>query len=212
MRKGHRIVVISAGPGGKEYITDIARKKSKDCEVIIGSAEQLAAAGVSRMQTVYEEWGIENIVKLLERHKGRLVGILVTGDAGIYSLAQRFAERFGEESIEEIVPGVSSIQVAFARIKEPWLNLRVFSYREGPFEGFEEVLRHERSAILCDKEHDSKKILTALEGSGLFERERKIFVCQELTLEDETVMKIHSGDDIEKIEVKRREIVVIINC
>ncbi len=206
----HKIIVISAGPGGSDHITDAARNKAAECEVLIGSEEQLITAGTQEGQIVHEEWGIENIMGLIERYEGKVIGVLVTGDAGIYSLAQRFSDRFGSDSMLEIIPGVSSVQVAFARIKEPWLNVKLFSFRREPMEGLDRILRHDRIAILCDKEHDAKTVLGALEKAGLFNKQRKVFVCQELTRKEEKITKISSREDIENIEVKYSEIIVII--
>ncbi|NOY63858.1 MAG: precorrin-6y C5,15-methyltransferase (decarboxylating) subunit CbiE, partial [Nitrospirae bacterium] len=171
------IVIISGGPGGSEYITTSARNRARRCEVLVGSRNQLTAIEPLSGQKVYEETDVERIMEIIEKHKGREVGVVVTGDAGIYSLAQRIIDRFGKESVKEIIPGVSSIQVAFARIKEPWVNVRVFSYHGRPLEGLDEILTHERVAILCDREHNSKVILRELTKHGLFEKRRDIHVC-----------------------------------
>ncbi len=205
------IVVISAGPGGRDYITEIARRRAQSCKVLIGSKNQLASVNPEPQQRVYQETSIEKIMELLYKHRGDETAVMVTGDAGLYSLCQKIIDRFGKEAVKEVVPGVSSLQVAFARIKEPWLNARVFSYHGRPLEGLEEVLKHERVAILCDTEHNSRVILENLVEYGLFEHRRKVYVCQELTLPEERIIKINSAEDLERIEVQRREIVVILS-
>jgi 16S rRNA C1402 (ribose-2'-O) methylase RsmI len=53
-------------------------------------------------------------------------------------------------------------------------------------------------------------VLGALEKAGLFNKKRKVFVCQELTLEGEKIIRISSHEDIENIETKYREIIVMI--
>ncbi len=205
------IVVISGGPGGPQYITEIARKKAQEAEVLIGSKLQLQSVMPKKDQTVYEETSIERIMELIDEHRAKKTAVMVTGDAGIYSLSQKIIDRFGKDAVKEVVPGVSSIQVAFARIKEPWLNVRVFSFHGRPLEGLEKVLEHERVAILCDREHNSKVILRKLMDYGLLKGKREIYVCQELTLPEERVIKIGSPEDVKMIEVKGREIVVILS-
>lgn len=205
------IVVVSGGPGGPEYITEIARKRAQQAEVVIGSKAQIEAIKPAPGQKVYIETGIDRIMELIEQHRGRDTAVVVTGDAGIYSLCQKIVDRFGKEAVKEVVPGVSSLQVAFARIKEPWLNVRVFSYHGRPLEGLEDVLKNERVAILCDREHNSKVILERLIDYGLFDASRRIYVCQELTLPEEKVIEIGSTEDVEMIEAKGREIVVILS-
>ncbi|NOX21180.1 MAG: precorrin-6y C5,15-methyltransferase (decarboxylating) subunit CbiE [Nitrospirae bacterium] len=205
------IVVVSGGPGGPEYITEIARKKAQQAEVVIGSKAQIEAVKPEPKQKVYIETGIDGIMELINQHRNKDTAVIVTGDAGIYSLCQRIIDRFGKVAVKEVVPGISSLQVAFARIKEPWLNVRVFSFHGRPLEGLEDVLKHERVAILCDREHNSKVILRKLMDYGLFDGKREIYVCQELTLPEERIIKIGSIEDVELIEVKGREIVVILS-
>ncbi|GEM_PF-1985422 len=206
----HRIRIISAGPGGRGYITGIALQKARQCDVIIGTEQQVAAAGHEPGQTVHKENSVEGIMRLIEQHEGELVGVLVTGDAGIYSLAQRIIARFGKEAVEEVIPGVSSIQAAFARVKEPWLNVRVFSFHGRPLEGLGEILHCDRAAILCDREHDAKAVLSALARLGLFTGQLDVYVCRNLTMEDEEVIEVRGPGDIEGIGTGRREIVLLI--
>jgi cobalt-precorrin-7 (C5)-methyltransferase len=205
------IVIIGAGPGGPEYMTEIARQRARQAEVLIGSKRQIQAVGPATGQTVFEETGIERIMELIEMNRTKETAVMVTGDAGIYSLAQRIIDRFGKDAVKEIVPGISSLQVAFARLKEPWLNVRVFSFHGRPLERLEEVLEHERVAILCDRENNSKVILGKLMDYGLFDGKREVYVCQELTLPEEKVIEIKSKEDLEGIEIRQREIVVILS-
>ncbi len=204
------IVVVSGGPGGPEYITEIARKKAQEVEVVIGSKAQIEAVKPGPKQKVYIETGIDRIMNLIEQHRDQDTAVIVTGDAGIYSLCQRIIDRFGKEAVKEVVPGISSLQVAFARIKEPWLNVRVFSFHGRPLERLEEVLEHERVAILCDYEHNSKTILNKLKNYRLFNKKKRIYVCQDLTLKDERIIEITSSMDIDTLQPARKEIIVII--
>jgi precorrin-6y C5,15-methyltransferase (decarboxylating) CbiE subunit len=205
----HRVLIISTGPGGRDYITKKAIDKAKECDVIIGAGFQLNSIEISREQIVIEESNIEEILELIKSHEGQKIGLLVIGDAGIYSLSQKVGDLFGKDAVEEIVPGVSSIQTAFARLKETWLNVQVFSFRNEPLEGLKEIFRYERVAILCDRENTSKVILSGLANLGLFEGFRRIYVCQDLTLENEHVVEIRDSEDIERISVGRREIILL---
>ena len=60
------------------------------------------------------------------RAAGRRVAVLVSGDPGLYSLAQNVVRRFGREHCE-VVPAVSSVQVAFARLGLDWADARILS-------------------------------------------------------------------------------------
>lgn len=207
----HRIRLISVGPGHASYVTDLARETSARCGVLIGSREQLEAVGTRNGQILHEAWGVDRIFELLEKERGKTVGLLITGDAGIFSLAGRIRDRYGDDAIRDVVPGVSSLQVAFARIREPWLNVRAFTYRERPFEQIGEVLRCRRAAVFCDRRHTASVILQRLAEMGLFDEPRRIYVCQNLTLSDERVTRIGDASDLSDLPSLRFEIVLLLS-
>ncbi|WP_420267041.1 precorrin-6y C5,15-methyltransferase (decarboxylating) subunit CbiE [Candidatus Magnetominusculus dajiuhuensis] len=205
----YKITVISAGPGGAEYMTYAAVKRARACDILIGTRGQLAALDIAPSDNAIEENRIEEIINLIQRHEDRDVGVLVTGDAGIFSLSQTICDRFGKASVLEVIPGVSSIQAAFAKIKESWLDVRVFSFHGRQIEGAEECLQCPKAVILCDKQNTARAILNALLPLGLFSMERDIYVCQNLTRDGEKIIEIKHPDAIETIMSAGKELIVI---
>jgi precorrin-6y C5,15-methyltransferase (decarboxylating) CbiE subunit len=57
---------------------------------------------------------------------GLKLAVLVSGDPGLYSLAERLLRRFGRENCR-VTPAVSSVQAAFALLGLSWENVRVES-------------------------------------------------------------------------------------
>ncbi|MBF0555079.1 MAG: precorrin-6y C5,15-methyltransferase (decarboxylating) subunit CbiE [Nitrospirae bacterium] len=205
----YKITVISAGPGGAEYMTYAAVKRARACDILIGTRGQLAALEIAPSENAIEENRIEEIINLIERYEGRDIGVLVTGDAGIFSLSQTICDRFGKASVLEVIPGVSSIQASFAKIKESWLDVRVFSFHGRQIEGAEEVLQCPKAVILCDKQNKACTILEALVPLGLFSTKRDIYVCQNLTRDGEKIIEIKHPDAIETIMPAGKELIVI---
>ncbi|MBF0564878.1 MAG: precorrin-6y C5,15-methyltransferase (decarboxylating) subunit CbiE [Nitrospirae bacterium] len=228
----HRIKIISAGPGGRDYLTFAALRAIEDCEVVIGTRGQLDSAGLSGTGSIkaVEENRVEEIMKKIEKYEGSRLGVLVTGDAGIYSLCQKVSERYGRDALESVIPGVSSLQVAFARVKEPWVNVRVFSFHGRPVTGIDDIIAAKRAAIMCDRENGSRAILTILAARSLFDNPGKasmnapmdaptdvpidvplkVYVCQDLTMPEEKVIEIKTAGDIENIGACKREIILIL--
>ena len=54
------------------------------------------------------------------------VTVLVSGDPGFFSLAKLVLRRFGRENCR-IVPGISSVHVAFSRICLDWADAKIIS-------------------------------------------------------------------------------------
>jgi cobalt-precorrin-7 (C5)-methyltransferase len=205
----HKITVISAGPGGVEHMTYAAVKRARACDVLIGTRGQLAALDIAPSERAVEENRIEEILDLIERYEGRDVGVLVTGDAGIFSLSQKICDRFGKASVLEVIPGVSSVQAAFAKIKESWLDVRVFSFHGRRIEGAEEVLQCPRAVVLCDKQNTSRVILEALVPLGLFNLKRDVYVCQNLARDGEKIIEIRNPEAIGTIMPAGKELIIV---
>ncbi|KJU84359.1 precorrin-6y C5,15-methyltransferase (decarboxylating), CbiE subunit [Candidatus Magnetobacterium bavaricum] len=206
----HRITVISSGPGSADFMTLLAHRKASASEVLIGMQLQLSAVDTSACTCVYEESSINEILKLIEKHEGQEVGVLVTGDAGIFSLTQKISALFGKDAIKEVIPGVSSIQTGFARLKESWANVRVFSFHGREICGLDEVLAADRAAVLCDKVNNASELLRRMDALGLFQDNRRVFVCENLTLEDERVTEIANIDELKGLRGWTRQIVLLI--
>ncbi|MEO5360350.1 MAG: precorrin-6y C5,15-methyltransferase (decarboxylating) subunit CbiE [Nitrospirota bacterium] len=205
----YKIMVISAGPGGAQYMTYAAVKRARECEILIGTRGQLTALDITPSENAIEENRIEEILNLISRYEDKLIGVLVTGDAGIFSLSQKIYDRYGKDSVLEVIPGVSSIQAAFAKIKESWLDIRVFSFHGRQIEGAEECLQCPKAVILCDKQNTSRVILEAMIPLGLFSQKRDIYVCQNLTRDGEKIIEIKNPEALHTITPAGKELILL---
>jgi precorrin-6y C5,15-methyltransferase (decarboxylating) CbiE subunit len=135
------------------------------------------------------------------------VAILVSGDPGIFSLAKRVVERFGRDSCE-IVPGVSSLQVAFAKVGLDWSDARIVSaHKENPDPKLWESIRdHDKIAIFAGRASALEWIGAAAAG---LDDDRHIFVCEDLTLETETIREVRA-EDLARLDLSSRTIVLIV--
>ncbi|MBF0342870.1 MAG: precorrin-6y C5,15-methyltransferase (decarboxylating) subunit CbiE [Nitrospirae bacterium] len=206
----HKITVISSGPGSADFMTLLAHRKASASEVLIGTALQLGAVDTSNCKIMYEESKIDKILKLIGMHEGQEVGVLVTGDAGIFSLTQKIIVLYGRDAIKEIIPGVSSIQVGFAKIKEAWTNVKAFSFHGREISGLDEIIAAEKAVILCDKVNNAAELLRRLDAVGLFKDNRRVYVCQNLTLEDEDITEINCIEDVKGLKEWTKQIVLLL--
>jgi len=103
----------------------------------------------------------------------------------------------------EIIPDLSSIQVAFSRIKEPWDNAFLMSLHGGPDPEKRRRLpyeikdipfllkRYNKLAILTDRENNPSLIAGLLRSPapGLQPSALKIYVCERLGYSDEKIIE-----------------------
>ncbi|KGP76866.1 precorrin-6Y-methylase [Desulfosporosinus sp. Tol-M] len=113
--------VIGVGPGRPEWLPPAITELVKHCDVLVGGSRALKLfpdfSGRRYDLSVDLDGSIEVIRNALP--EGRVVGVLVSGDPGFFSLLPRLKKEFPEERID-VYPGISSLQFAFARAGLPW--------------------------------------------------------------------------------------------
>jgi precorrin-6B C5,15-methyltransferase / cobalt-precorrin-6B C5,C15-methyltransferase len=160
---------------------------------------------------------LEAVRALLRDDPGCHITLLASGDPMFFGIGRRVIEEFGKEEAE-IIPDLSSVQVAFARIREPWDNVFFVSMHGGPDKKVRRKLEykladlpallneHRRLAVLTDDINNPPVIAAAFDdpgiGSGVL-----MHVCERLGYPDE---KITTGTPGEIAEKKFREPNVVI--
>lgn len=122
--------------------------------------------------------------------------LLASGDPLFYGIGRRAIKELGKDAVE-IIPDLSSIQAAFAKIKESWEDALLMSLHGGPdpckrrhmpFEISDIpslVNTHKKIAILTDKQNNPSEIAKTLTLSGC--HNIKMFVCEKLGYPDERI-------------------------
>jgi cobalt-precorrin-7 (C5)-methyltransferase len=154
MKQNAKITVIGCGPGGKDYLTPIAKNEAEKADILIGTKgliDIFKNAEAEKIEIGYSEDkpGPDRIVELIKSGdlKGN-IAFLCEGDSGLFSYARFLRERFGRKNIR-IVPGISSVQVPLARIGLEWDNVTIIKARDQTFKfSFEENHKKEKICVL----------------------------------------------------------------
>lgn len=120
--------IIGCGPGSRDFLTLGALKTASTCDCLLGAAHLLRLfddySGPKVIAFPHSRDAIAQVETLRLRH--RVLGILVSGDTGLYSLASPLVTHFGKADCQ-LHPGLSSVQLACARLGIAWENARVLS-------------------------------------------------------------------------------------
>ncbi|HWR89538.1 MAG TPA: precorrin-6y C5,15-methyltransferase (decarboxylating) subunit CbiE [Dissulfurispiraceae bacterium] len=145
---------------------------------------------------------INRIREILAQPHGdqRPVTLLASGDPLFHGIGRRALREFGREAVE-IVPELSSIQVAFARIKLPWDDAFFISLHGGPDPEKRRHLpyvitdipsligRHRTIAVLTDRENNPARIAGVIASSpGTTHSAVRLHVCEKLGYNDERIV------------------------
>jgi adenosylcobyric acid synthase len=123
-----KLYVVGIGPGDLQHLTPAARAAIAAAEVVAGyqtyldlipellAGKELLASGMRQE--------VERCRQALERAAaGAVVALVSGGDAGIYGMAGLALELAAELPVEvEIIPGVSALQAAAARLGAPLMH------------------------------------------------------------------------------------------
>ncbi|GAB4486337.1 MAG: bifunctional cobalt-precorrin-7 (C(5))-methyltransferase/cobalt-precorrin-6B (C(15))-methyltransferase [Thermodesulfovibrionales bacterium] len=133
-------------------------------------------------------------------HTSPRITLLASGDPLFFGIGRRAVEEFGPGRVE-IIPDLSSMQLAFARIGEPWDNAFLMSVHGGPDPakrrklpwGIEDIpsllLRHAKVAVLTDTVNSPARIAQALLDADLpVGCTPVIHVCERLGYPDERII------------------------
>jgi precorrin-6Y C5,15-methyltransferase (decarboxylating) len=145
----------------------------------------------------------ETMEFIRDNFEKKAVVLLASGDPMFFGIGRKVLNEFGPDNIE-MVPDLSSIQIAFSKIKEPWDDAFLMSLHGGPdpekrrslpyeLKDIPSLLeKHPKIAILTDKENNPSAIASFLNSSLLTPNSSLLmFVCERLGYPDE---KITSGN------------------
>ena len=159
-----KLFVVGVGPGSSEYLTDIAKYKIIKSRYIAGYSHTLSIIKhlfdptwqrISEVTMDSQDDIYKNIFDQMETNEYCTVPF--TGDVNFSEseVTDRLLEIFGEDNVE-MIPGISSIQVAASRSKVPLDKAAIFTFHitediEGRKEELLNAVRNKRSVILLPR-------------------------------------------------------------
>ncbi len=136
-----KITVVGTGPGAKEFLTPAAQTAIADAEIICGATRLLCTFADDHRQQLPIDKDLPAVIeKLREIYKQKRVVVLVSGDTGLFSFAQYLTKHFRREELE-FIPGISSVQVMFARLQQSWADVRIISMHGRTEQGIYEIIK-----------------------------------------------------------------------
>ena len=208
-----KIFIIGIGPGSEEYLTLKAVDCVKNCDYTVGSTR---AIDLFRDVKNTIAFNVKDLVDKLEEgvelaKDGNSVAILSTGDpgfSGVLNTVLRISKEksFPKEDIE-VIPGISSLQLAAARKHIQWdsANVMTFHGREN-IEDILKVINNGKITIALPS-RKVKDMAQFLLDNGVDEN-RQVTVCERLSYPDEKIVR-STMDDIANSEFTYMCIMII---
>jgi precorrin-6Y C5,15-methyltransferase (decarboxylating) len=181
-----RIHIIGIGDDGLDGLTGHAKSLVAEAKVILGSTSLLARIPPrDTAQRIACDGGLDELQDCIKDLPDKPTVMLASGDPLFYGIAKFLTETIGKDRFE-IVPHVSSMQLAFARVKESWDDAYLTNLAVQPLDRVVDVIRSaERVGLFTTDAIPPSAVAEAL-------LDRRIdyfnaFVCENLGTPNETV-------------------------
>jgi precorrin-6y C5,15-methyltransferase (decarboxylating) CbiE subunit len=182
--------VVGIGPGSLDYLLPAAEQEIKNSDLLVGGSRHLELFSGLNKKTFVLDGRISEFADFIrsnkEKHK---IAVLVSGDPGYYSLLGLVRKNF-DPSEYIVIPGISSFQLAFARVKLEWKDAQLLSLHGRPLTILDKYISEDEGtggtlALLTDKNNTPYKISGYLISKGC--RDRKVFIAENLSYPDEKI-------------------------
>ncbi len=183
-----KIPVIGIGPDGAAGLSVRSRAVLAEAELIFGSDAALRLLPELTGERVPIGSDLPAAVAKLRAHLGsKRIAVVASGDPLFYGTARYFCEKVGPDHFE-VVPHVSSMQLAFARIKETWEEAYLTDLSTRPLEDVLDKIRTaETVGLLTTAEAHPARIARELLSRGI--DYFTVWVCENLGGKDERITR-----------------------
>ena len=197
----NRVFAVGVGPGSSKYVTDIVKDAISQCDVVIGYAYTIKTIeafvqGKRILEITMENQ--EDAYQKIAKEGNHTILIPFTGDVNFSEseVVDRLIEIYDEV---EIIPGISSTQVAASRAKIPTDKSKVITMhistsieekklelQKALIDGFSVILIPRPWPKQPDKHFMPSEIAKYLKENGFETTRMKVHVFEALTTKNET--------------------------
>lgn len=193
--KQSKITIVGVGDDGSPGLSQQAIEVIQQASTLFGSSTMLErfpnfqgekrtlGSDLDRLATELENAPIGSVV-------------LASGDPLFYGTARFLCERLGKDTFE-VIPHVSSMQLAFARVKESWDEAYLANVANQPLERILERIRTtEKAGVFTSEQVPPSRIAELLIAKGVYYF--TAYVCENLGAPDERVTKLELRDLVQQ--------------
>ncbi|MBE6489406.1 MAG: cobalt-precorrin-7 (C(5))-methyltransferase [Methanobrevibacter sp.] len=194
-----KIYIVGIGPGASEYLTKKAIDTVRSSDYTVGSTRAIDLFDDVAGKIAFN---VKDLLDKLEEGvqlacDGNTVSILSTGDPGFSGVLNTVLRISGEKDFPkeniEVIPGISSLQLAAAKCHIQWDNANVMTFHGR--ENIEDILPviNNGKVTIALPSRKVKDMAQFLLDNGV-EPDRKVVVCERLSYPDEKIVESNLKD------------------
>ena len=186
------------GPGTADYLLPAAKTEIERADCLIGSKRLMSLFAYKNKKKIRLEGCYKKAILYIKKNKAKeRIAVLVSGDPGLYSFLGNIRTAFLREEYI-VIPGISTLQLAFARIGESWQDAKIATIHGREKGNLAKELKSSDNVFLfTDTKFSPEKIADYLLHNGI--KNRRAIVFEALTYPDERIVDI----DLKTLSNKR---------
>jgi precorrin-6B C5,15-methyltransferase / cobalt-precorrin-6B C5,C15-methyltransferase len=202
-----RIHIIGVGSDGLAGLTARARELLLSADLVFGAEGVLDLLPDLKAERRTLGSDLQEVIATLSGLLGRKrVAIVAGGDPLFYGVARYLCDRMGKDRFE-VLPHVSSMQLAFARVKETWEEAYLTNLQTHPLETVLDKIRTADTVGLFTSEAEGPPdVARQLLARGL--DYFRAYVCENLGAPDERVTQGELAD-IQEMEFAPLNVLIL---
>lgn len=177
-----RVLVIGVAPGQTSLSEDLLRQLEA-ADLLVSAERHIPLAKGFKGETLPVEGKVSEAVARVVSDKALKAVFLASGDPGFFGIGALLYKKLPGEV--ELIPAVTSLQAAFAKLGASWSEARFASLHGKGFENLFPLLGAPAVGLLTDEKNSPSSIASFLVEAGW--GDLKMGVCGNLGLAGETV-------------------------
>ena len=181
----HKIHIIGIGDDGLDGVVSAARALIDKAQLLVGTEAMLAKVPAGQAARLIVGGDLDEAVKQITAKGDQRIVVLASGDPLFYGVARYLCDKLGKDRFD-VVPHVSSMQLAFARVKESWEEAYLTDLTNRPLDQVLEKIRSATKVGLFTSDASPPRVV----AKALLDRRIDYFsayVCENLGSPDERV-------------------------
>ncbi|MCL5674829.1 MAG: precorrin-6y C5,15-methyltransferase (decarboxylating) subunit CbiE [Candidatus Omnitrophica bacterium] len=187
--KNKKVYVLGIGPGNPDYVIPAVREAVEKCDCLVGAKRNLLLFENKRFENkekIYIKDRFDYVMDFIkENRKNKNIAVIVSGDPGFHSILNLIRKSLKKDEYV-VIPGISSVQMAFAKIGDSWEDAKFISCHGGENMDFvDDVKKNDKVFFLTDKDFSPDVIAGILLKNHM--DNRKVFVLENISYPNEKI-------------------------
>ena len=194
-----KFAVVGIGPGHPDYLLPVSRRAIEAADLLVGGRRHLDLFSYTGKRELLLKGNYKEVLSYIEENRDRAkIAVLVSGDPGYHSLLGMISRKFSRDEYR-VYPGLSSFQIAMARIGEIWNDADLISLHG---RDISEILNGKRKklVLLTDHKNTPWEIARYLLHHGY--GDRQAVIAENLTYPDERIRRIALEEIVKEDEYR----------